>query len=392
MTADLPAHSRVGASGMNRWERDHCPGSVRLTRDLESKAGFAAAEGTAAHGLAEMALLGEPHREMLGEVIEQDGFEITVDRAMLEHVTEYKVIVDDLCNENTARHVEHKFHLSSLHLSLFGTADCVLWDPVRQHLDVIDFKYGAGHAVEAKDNTQLKYYAVGAITTLGYAPKTIDLHIVQPRCPHVEGPHRTESIDPLDLLDHAAYMVASVLETEKPDAQVKAGDWCRWCPAAGVPGRCPAQAQVANELAKVVFAPALPYDPQELRKWLDRVPILEAQIKAVREFAYSEAEAGRAVPGYKLVEKRATEKWAPDTTPELLAKKLRLKKAELLEEPELKSPAQLRKLMPGKNDKERAAHLAPFTVKESSGHTLVHEDDKRAPVQLSAQAAFARLD
>jgi len=385
----LPAHSRVGASGMTRWERDHCPGSVRLSKGLESKAGFAAAEGTVAHGVAEGALLGANFRGQLGAVAQQDGFDITIDRSMLDFVHEYKVIVDDLSNENTVRHVEVKFHLTKLHDSLFGTADCVLWDPIRKHLDVIDFKYGAGHAVEADSNVQLQYYAVGAISTLGYAPDTIDLHIVQPRCPHSQGPHRTASMDPLDILDFAAYLVASVKETEMPDAAIRAGDWCRYCPAAGVPGKCPAQAKAANELAKVAFAPALPYNPDELTLWLDRLPILEAQIKAVREFAYNEAEAGRAPPKYKLVEKLGREKWRPDTDPKKLQKKFGLLACDMFEDPALKSPAQIRKLVPGKNDKERGAKLAEFTVKESSGHTLVHEDDKRPAIGHSAQQVFA---
>ena len=390
----LPAHSRVGASSMARWERDHCPGSVRLSEGLESKAGFAAAEGTVAHGLGELALTGQDYRSNLGTILEQDGFQIEVTAQMLDHVTEYKVIVDDLSEADTVRHVEHKFHLKQLHAALFGTSDCVLWHPKRAHLDVIDFKYGAGHAVEVRDNPQLLYYAVGAVMTLGYAPATITLHIVQPRCPHEEGPHRSVAVDPLDLLDFAAYMVASVKETEKPDAAIRAGDWCRYCPAAGVPGRCPAQAKAANELAKVAFTPAVPYDPAELATWLDRLPILEAQIKAVREFAYNEAEAGRCPPRYKLVEKQAREKWAPNIDVKALVgvATLAVCEQDFYEEPSLKSPAQVRKLVPGKNDRERAAKLAAFTVKESSGHTLVHEDDKRPAIALDAKQVFARLE
>lgn len=391
----LPAHSKVGASSMARWERDHCPGSVRLSEGLESKAGFAAAEGSVAHMLAEMALNGEDYRGQLCAVIQQDGFDITVDQAMLDHVTEYKVIVDDLAPKGAIRHVEHKFHLKALHLALFGTSDAVVWDPARKHLDICDFKYGAGHAVEVRDNPQLLYYAVGAVMTLGYAPATITLHIVQPRCPHEDGPHRSIDVDPLDLLDFAAYMVASVKETEKPDAAIRAGDWCRYCPAAGVPGRCPAQAKAANELARVAFTPAVAYDPDELATWLDRLPILEAQIKAVREFAYNEAEAGRCPPRYKLVEKQAREKWAPNVDVAALRETCSLAiewGADAYEPPSLKSPAQLRKLVPGKNDRERAAKLAAFTVKESSGHTLVHEDDKRPAIALDAKQVFARLE
>ena len=391
MTDALPLHSRVGASGMSRWERDHCPGSVRLSEGLENKAGFAGVEGTVAHELAELALNGNPYKNYVGEVASKDGFSVTISKEMIEFVTEYKVLVDDLCNENTARHVEHKFHLKDLHPALFGTADCVLWDPVRKHLDVIDFKYGAGHAVEAEDNVQLQYYAVGAVMTLGYAAESIDLHIIQPRCPHHLGPHRTAAMDALGLLDFAAYLVASFNETQKDTAAVRAGDWCRYCAAAGVPNKCPAQAKAANELAKVAFAPALPYKPAELQKWLDRLPVLEAQIKAVREFAYNEAEAGRTPPGYKLVEKQAREKWRHGLEAEELTDFTTLGGWDDHFEPRtMKSPAQMRKLVPGKNDKERAAALAPFTVKESSGHTLVHEGDKRIAVTLlTAQAVFA---
>jgi hypothetical protein len=393
----LPAHSRVGASGMSRWELAHCPGSVQLSAGLESKAGYAAAEGTVAHGVAEAMLDMLALNTTAGAIVEQDGFSIEVTPVMLDHCADYKDIIDSLCNENTVRHVEHKFHLDKLHPALFGTADCVLWDPVRRHLDVVDFKYGAGHGVEARDNVQLQYYAVGAVMTLGYNPATIDLHIVQPRYAHPEGTHRTASMDPMDLLDFAAYLVASVKETEKPDAAIRAGEWCRYCPAAGIPGKCPEQSRHANELAKVAFTPVepgtdvLPYNPDELADWLDRLPILEAQIKAVREFAYNEAEAGRAPPRYKLVEKQAREKWTPAATPEKLARKFKLSVKELRTEPELISPAQLRKLLPGKNDKERSALLAQagFTVKESSGHTLVHEDDRRPPVRaLNAGSEF----
>lgn len=391
MTAALPAHSRVGASGMTRWELDHCPGSVRLSAGLESKSGFAAAEGTVAHGIGELALLGKPYKKT-GYVVKQDGFDIEVDKAMVEFITEYKVTIDDLSDKDTVRHVEHKFHLTKLHESLFGTSDCVLWHPKRQHLDIVDLKYGAGHAVEARHNVQLLYYAVGAMTTLGYKAKTIGLHIFQPRCPHHEGPHRHVEIDAADLLDFAGYLVASVEATEKPDAAIRAGDWCRYCPSAGVPNKCPAQAKAANELAKVAFAPALPYVPDELRLWLDRLPVLEAQIKAVREFAYNEAEAGRTPPGYKLVEKQAREKWQPNVTADELNEAFTIDHDDLFEEPSLKSPAQVRKLVPGKNDKERAAKLAQFTVKESSGHTLVHEDDKRPAIALAASQVFACVE
>jgi hypothetical protein len=371
---------------MERWA--NCPGSVRLTAPLENKSGFPAAEGTVAHSLGELALNGKKWKHKLGTIAQQDGFDVTVTAEMIEAVMEYKVIVDDLSTKTTVRHVEHQFHIAKLHPALFGTADCVLWHPERRHLDVLDYKHGAGMAVEVNGNKQGQYYAVGAMLDLGYPAETIDVHIVQPRCAHVDGPHRTAHFTAMELLEFAADMVAAVKATEAPDAPLKVGPWCRksFCPAMAI---CPAQHALAQDLAKREFAPERPYDPALLADTLDWLPVLEAFVKSVREFAYNEAEAGRDVPNYKLVEKLAREKWGPLTTPALLATTFGIDKTELCSEPELKSPAQVRKLVPGKNDKERGAKLAEFTVKESSGHTLVHVDDKRSSVKDSAKQAFA---
>ena len=380
----MGAHSKVGASSMERWR--NCPGSVRMCEPLESKAGYAAAEGSVAHYICETMLNGgQPPK--VGTVIVHEGFDVPVDKAMLDFCREYKVIVDDLAGRKAVRHVEHKFHIAKLHDALFGTADCVIWHDGSQHLDVIDFKYGAGIAVEAQDNVQLLYYAVGAMMTLGYNAKTVSVHVIQPRCEHPEGPHRTAEYSALDILDFAADMLEAVKATEDPDAPLNPGPWCRksFCPAAAI---CPAQKELATEAAKRTFAAGSPYDAEELAQTLDWLPILEGWIKSVREFAYEEAERGQCPPRYKLVEKRASERWSPDATPEAVAKAFGLALADILKEPSLNTPAQVRKLVPGKNDKERRAALAAFTVSESSGHTLVHEDDKR-PSVASASDVFA---
>lgn len=381
----LPAHSRVGASGRERWA--NCPGSVRLCAPLESKSSFAAAEGSVAHEIAEAMLKGE-RGHAVGAVVQHDGFDITVTQEMRDFCMEYKVIIDDLCGPDTVRHVEHKFHIAKLHPALFGTADCVLWHPARQHLDVIDFKYGAGVPVEAEGNKQGLYYGIGAMLTLGYNAATVDVHIIQPRCPHPDGPHRTAHYTALDMMDDAANLVAEVKATEAPDAPLNPGPWCRksFCAAQAI---CPAMHQLAQTAAKREFTPALSYDAAQLSETLDWLPILEGWIKSVREFAYNEAEAGNPPPKYKLVEKVAREKWAPMASPALIASTFGLSIKDITSEPELNTPAQVRKLVPGKNDKERAAKLAEFTLKESSGHTLVHEDDKRPSVKESARQAFA---
>lgn len=231
---------------MERWEA--CPASVQLSVGTPNKTSQAAAEGTVAHWFAEQALLGGMKVLRLANTIrEEAGFKIKFDKTMQEAVIQYKVIVDDLSDADTIRHVEHRFHLATLHPLLFGTSDCVLWHPKRQHLDVIDFKYGKGHVVEAEGNPQLQYYGVGAAMDLGYRPKTVTLHIVQPRAPHKDGPHRWHDLDSVDLIEFALRMVAGVKETEGEDPPVNPGRWCYFCPVGAVPGLCPAKRLKAEQ-------------------------------------------------------------------------------------------------------------------------------------------------
>jgi hypothetical protein len=51
------------------------------------------------------------------------------------------------------------------------------------------------------------------------------------------------------------------------------------------------------------------------------------------------------------------------------------------------TPAAVEKLIP----KDQRSLLESLTIKESSGHTLVHESDKRPAVSLDAKSAFGEI-
>ena len=57
-------------------------------------------------------------------------------------------------------HCETKVSLEFIEPGMFGTVDAAVAE-IFGRLVVIDFKYGAGVAVEPKDNTQMIYYALG---------------------------------------------------------------------------------------------------------------------------------------------------------------------------------------------------------------------------------------
>ena len=140
--------------------------------------------------------------------------------------------------------------------------------------------------------------------------------------------------------------------------------------------------------AQMDFDEAQPIHPAVLSQpaladVLGKADVIETWLKAVREHATEQLEAGISVPGWKLVEKRATRKW----------KDIRMVKQRLASEgltgfetEGIATPAQVEKLA-----KKQGVQLDLFDLIEanSSGVTLVRETDKRTAASASAADDFA---
>jgi hypothetical protein len=378
----MTAHSNIGASSMYRWSA--CPGSVRLSAGVAKKSSKYADEGSDAHELAAMCLRGGFRaEEFVDRHIIQGGRDFTPDAAMTEAVQVYldAVTARTCVAEDCSLDIETKFDLSDVHPGCFGTADAVIWNATTRVLTVMDYKHGAGVPVKVVGNPQLQYYGLGALRASGYPAEKVRLVIVQPRC-EIEGSAVREwEIDTIDLLDFQADLKAYAAATEDPNAPLNPGDHCRFCPAAAL---CPALANKAQEVARMEFAPAQPYDAAQLKLALDSREVIRAWLKALDEFAYAEAEAGRTPPGYKLVAKRAMRKWRAEGEVVEALQSAGIK-PDVFYERSLRSPAQLEKLV----DKKV---LAPFIVAESSGHALVSEADKRPAIRVDAASEFSPKD
>lgn len=378
----MSAHSKVGASSAKRWMT--CPGSVRMSEGVASPSSAFAAEGTVAHGLGEDALRG--HREpedWLGQVVEQDGHKIKITQEMIDAV---RIYVDEVRGElakGDTLNVEHRFHIKDLHENLFGTNDASIFKAKGKKLIVYDYKHGQGVPVEVEGNPQLLYYAVGALMETGFPAKEVEMVIVQPRCPHPDGSVRRWSVPAFDLMEWAAELVDAVKRTEDPDAPLVPGEHCRWCPGAH---KCTKLEQVATETAQQEFGPGLSYDADKLAETLEKLPIIEAWIKNVREFAYAEAEHGRCPPRWKLVAKRATRKWRDEHEAAEALRQYGLEDADLFVQ-KIKTPPQVEKIV-GKANKEV---LEALVVAESSGHTLAPESDKRPAVKAAPEDEFSAV-
>ena len=389
----LPAHSKLGASAMHRWAE--CPGSIRLSAGLDSSSSVFAAEGTVAHDVASYSLDYDVDAiKSVGELRFQDGHEVTVTEEMCDAVQVYLDAVrgDSAENDNAPiRLVEHKFHLKELHPDLFGTADCVQVWPRAKLLRIYDYKHGAGVPLDVKSNPQLLYYALGALLSYKKPITDVEIVIVQPRCPHVDGPVRRHRIKAVKLLEFEADLMDAVRRTEDPNAPLKTGDWCRWCPAAAL---CPETKRVAQAAAKSEFSPASPYDPAELAATLELLPTIEGWLSSVREFAYGEALHGRTPPGYKLVNKRPTRKWkVDDHTVEMELGRTGLAESDIYAPRKVQSPAQIEKVI-GKSKKnaDKLAVVSELCESVSSGLKLVPGSEPGEAVKRSAQEDFKNAD
>lgn len=399
------SHARLSPSASKRWIE--CPGSVRMTEHMPNKTSAFADEGTAAHELAEHCLrtgfdasrfLGyfvnleveDAIRKISQQPIGDRTYEVTEE--MADGVQQYLDFVNALVvDPDVEWESEQKVDLTHIDGMDSGTADFFSYHKKNKVLDLADLKYGRGVPVDPRENTQLLIYAVGVVKRMhnrGIAK--VRLTIVQPRCPHPDGPVRTWECDPLELMEFEADLRGYAKRTFEADAPVKAGEWCKFCLAIAT---CPTKRAQALGIAKAEFSPIgeldLPIVSEmssgALAEVLKEVDQLEEWCRRVKEHAHSEAVHGRMPTGFKLVAKRATRKWRDEgSVRDTLADTYGLSDEQIYVDPKLKSPAQLEPLLPGKNKGERSKRLEPFVTKESSGTVLAVESDPRPAVRADA--------
>ena len=247
---------------------------------------------------------------------------------------------------------------------VFGSTD--LLGRLGDRAIVLDWKFGDGVAVEATENAQLLFYAAASRRTAETAwafdgAKEVELIIVQP--PYVK--RWVTTLDRVDAFEKE--LAAAVKIAARPDAPLASGDHCKWCAAKPV---CPVMTGAVDRALKVKVD-ALPMD--QIAHYLEQAPLVEAFIKDLQQLAHGLLESGAKVPGWKLVNKRATRQWTNEDKAEAW---MEARGIYPLQEPKLKSPAQAEKDM--KKMKEKLPD--DLVVAVSSGSTLAPESDSRPEV------------
>ena len=340
-------------------------------------------EGTAAHEAAERIIHGLPVPP--GIAVDGEMIEITDD--MIDHIEHYTKYVEALGRKSNIFRVETKLELLDLPEPLYGTADALGWNSFNAELEIVDLKYGRGVAVGVENNPQLKIYGLGGYRQFQNVKK-IKLTIIQPRTAGPPVQSVTLGVGELriweaEVLEPALQRIADEDQTEAPGAH------CRWCVRAG---ECKTLAAMAQIEARAAFAP----DPakivgglsnDDLSHALDKAELISAWINLVRAEASQRADKGQTIPNWKLVPKRAMRKWTDDN--DALAA-LNVAGVPLHEVVKVVSVAAAERAM--KAHKKKMDPLLPLITKESSGTTLVRDDDARDAVDMSAKSVFLPLD
>jgi len=367
------AHAKLSPSAADRWMQ--CPGSIALCESLGLKGSPPSrfsAEGTFAHEIRAKSLEARcDPREFIGDTATVDGFDFICTKEMADHL---RPGVEDLLATDGTLHVEVRLDLGPWIAEGFGTSDAVVC--CENTLIVNDLKFGSGVPVSAKDNRQLRIYALGALA-LHPTAQTIILDIDQPRTG--DGTGSTARISRAELDAFGVRVRAAAMRANAPDAPLIPGDKaCKWCPAKS---QCPALAAQSVALFDNLDAPHVPtpqsMTPEEIAKVLAARPLVEAWLEAVHDHALIESLAGRSIPGWKAVAGRhGARSWVDGDAPITF---LGAHLGDNAYTRKLVSPAQAEKLLP----KAEHAVMNALCQQSEGKPALVGVDDKRAAITLA---------
>ena len=388
-----------------------CAGSAALEAGCPDDSSAFADEGTAAHELAAMALTNAVDaRAYLGRVIEVNGkgWEVTED--MASNVQQYLDFVRAIDGDLM---VEQRLSITDItgEDGAGGTSDAVIL--AGDEIVIVDLKYGRGVKVDAEDNKQLQIYALAALNEFDLLGdfKRVRMAIVQPRLGHLSEWDRTvsELREFGTKVKQAAERCTAAVTfygnyKELHEKYLSPGnDQCRFCKAKAT---CPALTNhvlstVADDFVdlnepvadQIEHATGRSLDNTTLGNLLGATELIEGWCKAVRAKVEAELLAGRAVPGFKLVEgRRGARSWTNDAEVEQTMKTMRLKLEEMYDF-KLVSPTKAEQLHKSGAIGPRQWPKLQSLISQTEGKpSVAPETDKRPALVIQATAdEFADL-
>lgn len=362
MAHENRAHAVLSASASKMWLS--CTPSAKLNAELPDTTSEYAREGTCAHELAEYKV-----NKMLGIEAKDPTESLDFYDSEMEDCTESyaQYIAEQIAKyDSPVVMVEQRLDFSKYVPGGFGTGDCVIVaDDV---LTVIDYKHGKGVPVSAENNSQMMLYALGALELFDslYDIREICMIIFQPRLENVSEFTMTVNT----LLDWAENELRPKAElAEKGEGEFCAGEHCRFCK---VKATCRKRAEYNLMLAQYDFAPPDMLEDTEIETILEKVEALTAWAADIKEYALSQALAGKQWTGYKVVEGKSNRKYTDENA---VAAAVKAIGKNPYSEPEILGITAMTKLLGGKKKFDEL--LSKYVCKPQGKPTLVPDSDKR---------------
>lgn len=372
-------HALLSASSSHRWL--NCNPSARLEQEFADRETEAAAEGTAAHALAEHKLRKALKMRTKKPISKYDSDEMDAyTDGYVEFVLEQLAEAKKDCKDPLIL-VEQKLDFSCFVPDGFGTGDCIIIADKTLH--IIDLKYGQGILVEAEGNPQMMLYALGALRLFDslYDIETVSMTIYQPRRENVS----TWSIPVDALMEWTENTLKPKAELAfKGEGEFQPGSWCTFCKAAV---KCRARAEAKLQLAQYEFAMPPLLTDEEIEDILARLDDLTKWANEIQAYAQNAAiNHGKNWRGFKLVESRTNRKY---TDEEAVAQAAKDAGYHDIYKHSLITITEMERLM-GK--KTFAEVLGALVVKPQGKPTLVPASDKRPAITSSgAKQDFTEL-
>ena len=362
-------HALLSASSSHRWL--NCNPSARLEREFADRETTAAAEGTAAHALAEHKLKRrlKLRSERPVSVYDTDEMETCTDDYadfVMEQVTKERRRDPD-----TQVFIEQRLDFSCYVPEGFGTGDCLIVSRGRIH--IIDLKYGMGLLVDSEENPQMKLYALAALKQYEeqYKIKKVKLTIFQPRRENVS----TWETSVAKLKKWATKeLVPKAEKAFKGEGEYCPGEWCIFCKAAV---KCRARAEDKLRLAQSEFKMPPLLTDAEIEDVLAKLPDIKKWADEIQEYALAKALAGKEWAGFKLVEGRSVRKFTDERA---VVKAANAAGYHDIYKQSLISITEMEKLM-GKAEFSKV--LGALVTKPQGKPTLVPDTDKRQAITVS---------
>lgn len=287
-----------------------CPGSVTLIRTIEKQIGRSlnkpneyAEHGTMLHNVTAKQILKDPFAKEIYGALELD------DKVLVDDALDYLSLIRKKSKlEDQLLAIERRVSLKSWGIpEVWGTCDLSLTNYEKQHLDVLDWKFGSGVYVSALRNVQEYAYAAG--TALWPTPiKTITQHIAQPAIDNYSTYSYT--IDELYEWVHDV-LAPAIRKAQSPVPVLNPGnEQCLWCE---VLSYCGAHKKWVRDSATEAFqifnALNVSSSLDEAVKFLEEAPNIASFITKIYTYLQAELMSGREVPGMKLVQGKANRKW-----------------------------------------------------------------------------------